>query len=87
MFYLNTIEQLFLFIEQLNQLEVCLTYSRLLAGIQILAVYRNLGWNSNKTSLYKMFQRFFFTEHQIFLIACSFQEILQQTLCPPLIEV
>ena len=33
MFYLNTIEQLFLFVEQLDQLEVCLPYSRLLAGI------------------------------------------------------
>ena len=26
MFYMNTIEQLFLFIEQLNQLEVCLPH-------------------------------------------------------------
>ena len=51
MFYLNTIVQLFLFVEQLDQLEVCLSYSRLLAGIQILAVFQNLRWNSNKTSL------------------------------------
>ena len=51
MFYLNTIEQLFLFVEQLYQLEVCLPYSRLLTGIPILAVFQNLGWNSNKTSL------------------------------------
>ena len=51
MFYLNTIEQLFLFIEQLDQLEVCLSYSRLLTGIPILAVFQNLRWNSNKTSL------------------------------------
>ena len=36
-FYLNTIEQLFLFVEQLDQLEVCLPYSRLLAGIPILS--------------------------------------------------
>ena len=28
MFYLNTIEQLFLFVEQLDQLEVCLPYSK-----------------------------------------------------------
>ena len=35
MFYLNSIEQLFLFVEQLDQLEVCLPYSRLLAGIPI----------------------------------------------------
>ena len=43
MFYLNTIKQLFLFIEQLDQLEVCLPYSRLL--------FQNLRWNSNKTCL------------------------------------
>ena len=54
MFYLNTIEQLFLFIEQLDQLdllEVCLPYSRLLAGIPILAAFQNLDWNSNKMAL------------------------------------
>ena len=44
MFYLNTIEQL-------GQLEVCLPYSRLLTGIPIMAVFQNLRWNSNKTSL------------------------------------
>ena len=54
MFYLNTIEQLFLFVEQLFQLEVCLPYSRLLAGIPILAVFQNLRWNSNKTPLFKL---------------------------------
>ena len=53
MFYLNTIEQLFLLVEQLDQLEVCLHYSRLLAGIPMLAVFKNLSWNSNKTSLYQ----------------------------------
>ena len=41
------------FFEQLDQLEVCLPYSRLLAGIPILAVFQNLRWNSNKTSLGK----------------------------------
>ena len=51
MFYLNTIEQLFLFVEQLDQLEVCQLFSRLLTGIPILAVFQNLRWNSNKTSL------------------------------------
>ena len=57
MFYLNTIEQLFLFVEQLVQLEVCLPYSRLLTGILILAVFQNLRWNSYETSLgYKLFQ-------------------------------
>ena len=43
MFYLNTFEQLFLFVEQVDQLEVCLPYSRLLAGIPILAVLKILG--------------------------------------------
>ena len=51
MFYLNTIKQLFLFVEQLDQLEVCLPYRRLLTGITILALFQNLRWNSNKTSL------------------------------------
>ena len=45
MFYLNTIEQLFLFVEQLDQLEVCLPYIKLLTGIQILVVFQNLCWN------------------------------------------
>ena len=40
-FYLNTIKQLFLFVEQLDQLE---------AGITILALFL-LRWNSNKTFL------------------------------------
>ena len=51
MFYLNTIEQLFLFVEQLDQFEVCLPYSRLLTGIPILAVFQSLRWNSNIKSL------------------------------------
>ena len=51
MFYLNTIEQLIHFVEQIDQLEVCLPYSRILTGIQILAVFQNLRWNSNKISL------------------------------------
>ena len=51
MFYLNTIEQVFLSVEQLDQLEVCLPHSRLLTGIAILAVFQNLRWYSNKTSL------------------------------------
>ena len=54
MFYLNTIQQLLRFVEQLVQLEVCLPYSRLLTGIQILAVFQNLRWNSNKTSLFEI---------------------------------
>ena len=51
--YLNTIEQLFLFVEQLDHLEVCLTYSRLLTEISIPAVFQNIRWYSNKTSLHK----------------------------------
>ena len=35
MFYLNTIEQLIFFVDQLDQLEVCLPYGRLLTGIPI----------------------------------------------------
>ena len=50
MFYLNTIEQLIHFVEQLDQLEVCLPYSRLVTGIPTLAVFQNLWWCSNKTS-------------------------------------
>ena len=60
MFYLNTIEQLFLIVEQLDQLEVCLPYSRLLTGIPILAVFQNLRWNSNKTSLVKLYKFFWY---------------------------
>ena len=56
MFYLNTIEQVFLLVEQLDQIVVCLTNSRLLTGIPILAVFQNLRWNSNKTSLPSIFE-------------------------------
>ena len=62
MFYLNTIKQLFLFVKQLDHLEVCLPYSRLLAGIPILAVFQNLRRNSNKTSL---LYKFHGSEHEI----------------------
>ena len=51
MFYLNSIEQLFLFVEQLDQLEVCLVCSRLLTGIPILAAFQNFRWNNNKKTL------------------------------------
>ena len=47
MFYLYTIEQLFLFVEQLDHLEVYLLYSRILTEIPILVVFQNLRWNSN----------------------------------------
>ena len=56
MFYLNTIEQLFLLVEQLDQVKVCLPYGRLLTGIPILLVFQNLRWNSNKTSLLNYFK-------------------------------
>ena len=65
LFYLNTIEQLFLFVEQLDQLEVCLPNSRLLTWIPKLAVFQNLRWNSNiitivvHTSLYSNTQSIF----------------------------
>ena len=55
MFYLKTIKQLFLFVEQSDQLEVCLPYSKLIAGIPILAVFQNLRWNLNKT--YQLLKR------------------------------
>ena len=53
MFYFNTIEQFFLFVMQLDQLEVCLPYRGLLADIPILVVFQNLRWNSNKTYFYR----------------------------------
>ena len=40
MFYLNTIEQLFLFVQQLHQLEESLPYSSLLSAIPILAAFK-----------------------------------------------
>ena len=39
---MNTIEQLFLLVEQIDQLEVCLPYSRFITGIPVLAVFLNL---------------------------------------------
>ena len=51
-FYLNNIEQLFHFVEQLDQLEVFLPYGRLITGISKLVVFQNLRWNSNKASLW-----------------------------------
>ena len=50
MFYLNTItiEQLFLFVEHLDQFEV-----RSSNWIPKLAIFQNLRWNSNKTFLKK----------------------------------
>ena len=44
MFYLNTAEQLFLFVEQLDQLEVCLPYSRHLAGIELFYLNSTLNF-------------------------------------------
>ena len=48
---IDTLVLRFLFVEQLDQFEVCLPYSRLLTGIPILVVFCNLRGNSNKTSL------------------------------------
>ena len=53
LFEYHQIKQLFLFVEQRDQLEVWLPYSRLLTGIPILAVFQNLRGNSNETSLLK----------------------------------
>ena len=53
MFYLNTIKQMFLLVEHLDQFGVCLPYSRLLAGIPILAVFQNFRWNSIKKKYFK----------------------------------
>ena len=47
MFYLNTIEQLLLFVEQLDQLEDCLPYSTSNWNINN-AVLQNLRWNKFK---------------------------------------
>ena len=76
MFYLNTIEQLLLLVEQLDQLEVCLTYSRLQTGIPILVVFRNLRWNSNKTSLTRSISKVFGFNNQ----ECSSYNILSPKL-------
>ena len=40
---------MFIFVEQIDQLEVCLPCRRLLAGIPILTIFQNLRWNLNKT--------------------------------------
>ena len=73
MFYLNTIEQLFLLVEQLDQLEVCLPYSRLPAGIPILTVFQNLRWNSNKTSLNEIVA--FFMDSSVIIIIMANNKI------------
>ena len=52
MFYLNANEQLFLFVEQVDQFEVCQPYSRLLTGIPMLAVFQNLRLNNNEMTLH-----------------------------------
>ena len=79
MFYLNTIEQLFLLVEQLDQLGDCLHYSRLLAGIPILAVFQNLRWNSNKTSIFSkiiVFSPKLLIKIMQVLKCCMYQHIL-----------
>ena len=48
MFYSNTIELLLQFAEQEDQLEVCPHFSRLLTGIPMLPVFKNLRWHSKK---------------------------------------
>ena len=51
MFYLNSIEQLENLVGLKEQLEVCLTCSRLLAAIQMLLLHQKLRCDSNKTTL------------------------------------
>ena len=50
-FYLNTIEQFFIFFKHYNQLEVC-PYSRLQTGIPMMPVFQNLRWYKNKMTKY-----------------------------------
>ena len=50
-FYLNPIEQLLHFVEQLDQLEVCLPCSRLLTKIPILLGFKELWCSNNKMTL------------------------------------
>ena len=50
---IDTLVLRFLFVEQLDQFEVCLPYSRLLTGIPILAIqYSKFLGSINKTSLF-----------------------------------
>ena len=79
MFYLNTIEQLFLFVEQLDQLEVCLSNIILLPGIQILVVFHNFRWNSIKTSL--CYIQKVATKHPPILIDSQIYAFMQCTYC------
>ena len=51
-FYLNSIELLFHFVELYDQLEVCLPCSRLSTRIPMLAVFQNLRWSNNKMTLW-----------------------------------
>ena len=51
MFYLNSIEQLENLVGLKEQLEVCLTCSRLLAAIQVLLLHQKLRCDSNKITL------------------------------------
>ena len=51
LFYLNSIEQLENLVGLKEQLEVCLTCSRLLAAIQMLLLHQKLRCDSNKTTL------------------------------------
>ena len=80
MFYLNTIRQLFLFVEQLDQLEFCLPYSRLVTGIPILPVFQNLRRNSNKTPLCIIQHLFFIRRHYILDILHNYTTTLTNAL-------
>ena len=51
MFYLNSIEQLGNLVGLKEQLEVCLTCSKLLAAIQMLLLLQKLRCSNNKVTL------------------------------------
>ena len=58
MFYLNSIEQLENLVGLEEQLEVCLTCSRLLAAIQMLLLHQKLRCSKNKMTLYEKVSMF-----------------------------
>ena len=65
MFYLNTIEQLFLFVEQLDQLELEYKYwwySKIYSGIQIKHLYLQVQLVRGKLKTSENVQDFFLPE-------------------------
>ena len=54
MFYLNTIEQMFKFVELKGQLEVCLPCIRRLTRVPMLAVFQTLWWSNIKMTQFHL---------------------------------